>query len=91
MLEQYSTPSIVIKKARSIFGNDVVVKPSIRKNKKYMLLKPDGTWVHFGQYGFEDYTKHHDPARREAFRIRNRKWNDADYLTPAWLSYNLLW
>jgi hypothetical protein len=91
MLEDYSNPKIVYKKAREIYGPGVQIEPSTRKSKKYMLLKPDGKWVHFGYYGMEDYTKHKDENRRDAFRSRNRKWAHQHKYSSAYLSYYLLW
>ena len=35
---------------------NIVIKPSDRKEKKYMAIIDD----HFGQAGASDYTKHHD-------------------------------
>jgi hypothetical protein len=91
MLEDYSNPESVYKKAHEMFGPHVIIQPSTRKTKKYMLLKPDGKWVHFGQYGMEDYTKHRNAMRREAFRTRNHKWAYSDPLTSSYLSFFLLW
>ena len=92
MLTDFSTPSIVYGKANHYFGNDVEIKPSTRKDKKYMLLNPQtDKWVHFGQMGYQDYTKHKDEKRRDAFRRRNHKWKDTDPYTPSYLSYWLLW
>ena len=91
MLEDYSNPKLVYKKARDMFGPDVIIQPSTRNSKKYMILKPNGRWAHFGQYGMEDYTKHKDLSRREAFRKRNRKWAYSSILSPAFLSFWLLW
>ena len=31
---------------------------STRKNKKYMVINPDGKMVHFGQKGYADYIQH---------------------------------
>jgi len=73
MLEDYSNPELVYKKARDMFGPNVIIQPSTRKTKKYMLLKPDGKWVHFGQYGMEDYTKHKNLMRREALTLTFRR------------------
>lgn len=92
MLTDYSTPEIVYKKARHIFGSDVEIKPSTRKDKKYMLLNPEtNKWVHFGQYGMEDYTKHKNNDRMMKFRTRNNRWANANEYSPAFLSYWLLW
>jgi hypothetical protein len=64
---------------------------STRKNKKYMVINPDGKMVHFGQKGYADYTAHKDEERRRNFRKRNHKWSTANKWSPGWLSYYLLW
>ena len=57
-----------------------------------MVLDPNtNKMVHFGQMGYEDYTKHHDENRRQLFRKRNHKWATAEKYSPAWLSYYLTW
>ena len=38
----------VIKNAKSYLGNDVIILPSTRKNTKFMIMKPDNKYVHFG-------------------------------------------
>lgn len=92
MLSDFSTPSIVYNQAKHYFGSDVEIKPSTRSGKKYMLLNPHtNKWIYFGAFGYEDYTKHHNEKRREAFRKRNHKWAKQDKYTPGWLSYYLLW
>ena len=85
---KYSNPSIVMKKAKELHLNPIQL--STRKDKKYMVS--DGKkLIHFGQMGYEDYTKHHDEKRRELFKKRNHKWATAEKYSPSWLSYNLLW
>ena len=64
---------------------------STRKNKKYMVKKPDGKMIHFGEIGYQDFTAHQDEKRRENFRKRNKKWSTGEKWTPAWLSYHILW
>jgi hypothetical protein len=64
---------------------------SSRKDKKYMIKKPDGKMVHFGANGYADYTAHKDKERRKRFRTRNHKWASSPKWSPAWLSYYLLW
>lgn len=91
-IQEYSNPKIVLKKARKLFGNDVMLELSARKDKKYKILNPEtNKWVHFGQMGYEDFTKHKDENRRELFRKRNHKWADKYEYSPAYLSYHLLW
>ena len=73
-------------------GDDLVVKPSIRDNKKAMLLNPvTNKWIHFGQKGYDDYTEHQDEKRLRYFRQRNAKWKDAEKYSPAWAAYYILW
>ena len=89
-INKYSNPSIVMKKAKELHLNPIQL--SSRKDKKYMVLDPKtNKMVHFGQMGYEDYTKHHDEKRRELFRKRNHKWATAEKYSSAWLSYYLLW
>ena len=91
-LNLYSTPWTVYQNARNLYGYDVDIKPSTIKDKKYMIYDKDNDkWVHFGQYGYEDYTKHKDEKRRNNFLSRNHKWLKRDKYSPAFLSYNLLW
>ncbi len=92
MIEYYSNPHIVFQKARKLFGNDVNIRLSTRKDKKYMLLNPNiDKWIHFGKMGMEDYTKHKNLIRRDKFRLRNHKWAEQDFYTPGYLSFYLLW
>ncbi len=94
MIEDYSNPQIVFQKAKKMYGDDVEIKLSTRKDKKYMLLNPNTSkWIHFGTMKppMEDYTKHKDKLRRDKFRIRNAKWANQEKYTPGFLSYYLLW
>ena len=87
-LRLYSDPEIVRQKAQQLGLNPV--HESSRKDKKFMVF--DGrTMVHFGQMGYEDYTKHGDEKRRDNFRKRNHRWASAPRYSPAYLSYNILW
>ena len=88
MLTQFSNPKIVKEKAK-YYGLNPVYE-STRRDKKYMVYNGD-KWIHFGQMGFEDYTKHHDKTRLNAFRSRNRAWQYAPIYSPRFLSYFLLW
>lgn len=67
---------------------------STRKDKKYMIQDPNNKWVHFGQMGYEDYTKHRDDNRRmnylnRASKIKGR-WKTNKY-SPNNLAIHLLW
>jgi len=72
---------------------DIYFDVSTRKYNKYMI-KGDFTknkFIHFGHIDYEDYTKHKDETRRNAFLTRNSKWLNELPNTPAFLSYILLW
>ncbi len=88
MLRLYSNPEEVKKKARKYRLNPVY--ESTRRNKKYMVHNGD-KFIHFGAMGYEDFTKHHDKTRLNAFRSRNRTWEYAPVYSPRWLSWYLLW
>ena len=40
------------------------IKTSSRKDKKYMLVTPEGKKIHFGAKGMSDYTIHKDDKRK---------------------------
>ncbi len=91
-LRQYSDPKQVIQNVKEYLGNDIQLFMSTRNNKKYMIQHPQtNKWIHFGQMGMEDFTKHKDKKRQDNFKKRNAKWSKQDKYTPGWLSYYLLW
>ena len=59
-----------------------------------MVQDPDNKWVHFGQMGYEDYTKHKDDDRRKNYLNRSSnikgQWKSNKY-SPNNLSIHLLW
>ena len=70
----------------------VEISPSTRKDKKYMAVFSDGTITHFGSLGYDDYTTHQDPRRKEAYLKRHfprENWNDP--FTAGSLSRWILW
>lgn len=81
----------VIKALHKYYGKDVDLYLSTRKDKKFMVISPEGKRIHFGQKGYQDWHSHKDPIRRENFRKRNAKWSQADKWTPAHLAYYVLW
>ena len=94
-IKEYSNPSVVYKKAKQYLGKDVNIQLSNKADKKYMVLNPNtNKWIHFGQMGYEDYTKHHDEKRRENYlrRTANMRgdWKENKY-SPNNLSRNILW
>jgi hypothetical protein len=90
---KYSNPFEVQRKIDQVFGKDNVdLHLSSRANKKYMIQNPSTRkWTHFGQWGFEDYTRHKNEMRKAAFQRRNHRWATADPFSAAFASYYFLW
>jgi hypothetical protein len=66
--------------------------PSTRAQKKWMILPPTGKTIHFGAKGYQDYTIHHDPERRERYIKRHQvreDWSNPN--TAGFWAYWLLW
>lgn len=94
-LSDYSNIQEAQRKAYNYLGKNGVIYPSTHKDKKYMVYNPDtGKYVHFGQYGYEDHTKHRDEKRRGAYLARATKirgnWANDKY-SPNNLSIHILW
>jgi hypothetical protein len=88
-IELFSNPEIVRKNAKK-YDLDLVFSP--RKNKKYRIVNPEtNKFVDFGSIDYEDYTKHQNLKRLEAFKKRNAKWYNSMKYSPAWLSAWILW
>src|SRR3989344_6006978 len=90
MLDQiykYSNPTQAQKNAYKYLGK--------KNGKIYMVLNPNtNIWIHFGQIGYEDYTKHKDKERRKNYLTRagniKGNWKNNKY-SPNNLSINILW
>lgn len=93
-LVKISNPVTVKRKFASYAKSDgAKLMISNRPDKKYKVIKPDGTTVHFGST-LEDYTKHGDDKRRTAYLKRSAgikgDWRN-DKWSPNNLSRELLW
>jgi len=90
----YSNPTEVYRRASKYLGKTAKISLSTKKEKKYMVITPDGKIVHFGQMGYEDYTKHHDKTRRKNYLTRTKgmlgDWKKNRYSANN-LSRNILW
>jgi hypothetical protein len=83
------------KNAIKYLGKKVDFKISDKKAKKFMVFNPEkNKWIYFGQMGYEDFLKHQDPIRRNAYlkRTANIKgdWKNDKY-SPNNLARNILW
>jgi hypothetical protein len=91
---KYSNPDKALDNAIKYLKRNIVMGLSTKKTKKYMVQRPDGKWVHFGQMSYEDFTKHKDNKRRLAYlkRTENMKgnWKD-DKFSANNLARNILW
>jgi hypothetical protein len=90
----YSNPIEVYRRAKKYIGKTAKIGLSTKKEKKYMVTTPNGRVIHFGQMGYEDYTKHKNKTRRKNYLIRSSKikgnWKKDKY-SPNNLSRILLW
>ena len=67
------------------------IKNSTRKDKKYMLVTPEGKKIHFGS-DMENYTIHKDDKRKERYIARhNNSREDWTKINPGALSRYILW
>lgn len=93
MIDAYSNPAEVQRKAKQYLGKNSDIYLSSRKDKKYMVLH-NNKWIHFGAMGYEDFTKHKDKERRDAYLRRATKikgnWKDNKY-SPNNLAIHILW
>ena len=71
---------------------NVIIKPSNRKEKKYMAIVDDSKTIHFGQAGASDYTLHKDKERTQRYIKRHRANEDwSNPLTPGFYSRWVTW
>jgi hypothetical protein len=96
-LLKYSDPIKAQNNAYKYYGKDALLYFSTRKDKKYMILNPNtGKMVHFGTLKppYEDFTKHHNEARRQNFLKRTSSirgnWRKNEY-SANMLSRRILW
>ena len=85
----------VLKNAKSYFGNDVIILPSTKKNKKFMIMNPENKYVHFGDKRYKDFTQDNkNKDRQQNYLKRSSKikgnWKNNKY-SPNNLSMNILW
>jgi hypothetical protein len=74
------------------------ISKSTIQGKKFMIVRPDGTTVHFGDSSMEDYLDHNDKARRKSYLARAKGIKNGSgqftYKDPSSANYysvHLLW
>lgn len=94
LINKYSNFTTAQKRLNKYMGEPTKLYLSDRKDKKYYIITPDNKKVHFGQMGYEDFTKHKDEARRQRYLNRATKikgsWKEDKY-SPNNLAINVLW
>ena len=95
VLKRYSNFAQAQKQAYKWLGVHGKIYRSTRKEKKYMVKDPKlNKWVHFGQMGYEDYTKHKDKERRRNYLTRATNiagdWKKNKYSANN-LAIHILW
>jgi hypothetical protein len=88
-----SNPDIVARKLHEYYpGTQLYV--STHRTKKYMIQTPTGSWSHFGDIRFSDYSFHKDEERRRRYLQRalhiKGNWKSNPYSSNL-LSIRLLW
>ena len=91
-MSKYSDFKIANSKALEIYGKPLFI--STRKDKKFMIKNDNNKYIHFGQLGYEDFSKHKDEKRRQSYLTRAKKikglWKEDKY-SPNMLSIKILW
>ena len=76
---------------------EVVITPSKKKDKKYdanIKTKDSNKHISFGAKGYEDFTTHQDPKRKDRYISRHKKredWTKSGADTAGFYSRHLLW
>ena len=91
----YSNPKLAQKNAFELFGKNGILYKSTHKGKKYMIYDPfQNKFIHFGSIDYEDYLKHNNDRRRNAYLSRalniRGNWAKNPY-SPNSLAINILW
>jgi hypothetical protein len=72
--------------------NIFILKKSTRKEKKMMVITPQGRTIHFGSMGYSDFTKHRDSERRKRYIARHKareNWSNTN--TAGFWALHVLW
>jgi hypothetical protein len=69
---------------------NVVIKPSKKRGKKFDAIFSSGDVVSFGAKGYEDFTTHKDPARRDRYLARH-VGDPKSIRTAGGLARDILW
>jgi hypothetical protein len=88
---KYSNPTEVYRRASKYLGKTAKIGLSPKRDKKYRVITPDGRTVHFGQMGYEDYTRHLNRRRRKNYLTRSAGIHGDSKYSANQLSRHILW
>ena len=78
----------VLSNVKNYLGKDGMIFPSTRKDKKFMVMKPTGEWVHFGAVGYQDFTQHKNKERQQRY-LKRRAGIKGDWKKDKYSANNL--
>ena len=71
---------------------EIIISKSKNKNKKYSAVIDGKKTIHFGAVGYEDYSVHKDPERKQRYIDRHKSREDwSDHTTAGFYAKNILW
>ena len=71
---------------------EIIISKSKNKDKKYDARIDGKKTISFGAVGYEDYTTHKDPERKQRYLKRHKKnENPNDHNTASFYATNILW
>jgi len=70
---------------------NIIIKPSDKKDKKFVAVIDNKKHIYFGASSYEDYTIHKDDERKERYLQRHKNDHYTNPLYPSFYSTNLLW
>ena len=71
---------------------EIIITKSKNKDKKYSAVIDGKKTIHFGAVGYEDYSVHKDPERKQRYIDRHKSREDwSDHTTAGFFAKNILW
>ena len=71
---------------------EIIITKSKNKDKKYSAVIDGKKTIHFGAVGYEDYSVHKDPERKQRYIDRHKSREDwSDHTTAGFYAKNILW
>jgi hypothetical protein len=67
---------------------------SYKKDKKYCIVTPNGKIIHFGAFGYSDFTLNKNNIKKNMYIVRHKKrenWNKTGINTSGFWSRWMLW